>query len=328
MTNEELLRAVGHVDEDILENCESVKPARWKARIAAAAALFACVIIGAAVARPGAQPMPTDPEPTQPKWECFMLSGMNGASPPLGLAASDAAAVWNRGTYQDENAPREMTITFDGITYTGYYRNSICAVGCGKIKDYYQSEGPDAAFSEFSVERETGILTGIDFVTRDYFDANEATEPLEDPINMLPDMARQWASHFIDVDQYKMRLASTRVMQEPRTVLYVYEFVKEVDGRSTTDKLQMLITDRGILGWIGSWQLGWVEDNRDQLEAFACVDAKALIQRDTNYTGVAVSKESYGITPEGKAVMLVSCSVKVQGSMTAGAILVIENTAQ
>lgn len=328
MTKEELLLAVGQVDEALLANCETKAPGRKLWKITAVAALFACAVIGMAVGRPGSEPVPTSPEPTEPQWECSMLSTMNGASAPLGLAAADAAVVWNRGTYQDENAPREMTVTFDGVCYTGQYRYSICVVGCGAIKDYYQSESPDAAFSEFSVDRETGKLTGIDFVTRGYFAANEETEALEDPINMLPGIAKQWAAHFLDVEQYKMRLSSTRVMQDPRTILYIFDFVKEVDGVGTTDKLQLLITDRGILGWIGTKQLGWVENSQEQLEAFAMADPKALIQRDTTLTSVTVQEKYYGITPEGKVVMLVRCSAKVQAGMTAGYIIVIENTAQ
>lgn len=325
MTKEELLLAVGQVDDDLLANCETKAPRQKRWKIAAVAALFACAVMGAAVGRSGAEPVPTTSEP---QWECSMLSGMNSASAAFGLAASDVAEVWNRGTYQDESAPGEMTVTFDGVCYTGQYRYSICVVGCGKVKDYYQSEGPNAAFSEFSVDRETGKLTGIDFVTTGYFEANEKTEALEDPINMLPGIAKQWAAHFIDVEQYKMRLSSTRVMQDPRTILYIYEFVKEVDGVGTTDQLQLLITDRGILGWIGTKQVGWVEDHRQQLEAFAMADPKALIQRDTTLTGVTVQEKYYGITPAGKVVMLVRCSVTVKGSMTAGAIVVIENTAQ
>ena len=328
MTNEELLRAVGHVDEDILENCERAKPSGRKAWMTAAAALFACVVMATVMGKPGQEPVPTDPEPTEPKWECSMLSGMNGASPPLGLAASDAAAVWNRGTYQDENAPREMTITFDGETYTGNYQYSICVVGCGYIKDYYQREDRNAHFAEFSVHRETGQLMGIDFATKDFFTRNEEAQSLEDPRNMLPDMVRQWASYFINIEQYEMRLYRAVAQKDPEMTTYTYEFVRKANGLDTTDLLQVMVSDRGILGWIGAKHLGWVEDNQDQLEAFASVDAKALIQRDTNLTGVMIQKESYGITPEGKTVMLVSCSGKVQAGMSAGYIIVIENTAQ
>ena len=325
MTKEELLLAVGQVEDDLLANCEAKVPRQTIWKLVAAAALVACAVMGAAIGRFGTEPVPTD---SQPQWECSMLSAMNGEPAAFRLEAFDVADVWNKGTYQDENAPREMTVTFDGVCYTGQYRYSICVVGCGKIKDYYQSEDPDATFAEFSVDRESGALTGIDFVTWDYFEANEKTEALEDPMNTLPGIAKQWASHFIDVEQYKMRLDSTRVMQDPRTILYIYAFVKEVDGTGTTDQLQLLITDRGLLGWIGTKQLGWVENHQKQLEVFATVDPKALIQRDTNLTGVTVQEYYYGITPEGKVVMLVNCSVTVKGSMTAGAVIVIENTTQ
>ena len=328
MTKEELLLAVGQVDEALLANCEAKAPRKKLSKIAAVAALFVCVVMGVAVGRPGSEPVPTAPEPTQPQWECSMLSTMNGASAPLGLAASDAAVVWNRGTYQDENAPREMTVTFDGETYTGNYQYSICVVGCGYIKDFYQREDRNAHFAEFSVHRETGQLMGIDFATKDFFTRNEEAQALEDPRNMLPDMVRQWASYFIDTDQYEMRLYRSLAQKDPEMTTYTYEFVRKANGLDTTDLLQVMVSDRGILGWIGAKHLGWVEENRDQLEAFACVDSKALIQRDTNLTSVAVEKESYGITPEGKVVMLVLCSAKVQAGMSAGYIIVIENTAQ
>lgn len=329
MTREELLLAVGHIEEDLLANCDAQRKAprkrMWK--IAAVAASFACIVLGATVARKDA-PTPVIPEQTEPRWECSLLSTMNGSSAGFGLTAADASAVWNRGTFQDAAAPQEMTITFDGKTYTGNYSYSICVVGCGYIKDYYQSEDPRGAFSEFSIRRETGALTGIHFATREFFARNAETPVLEDPSNMLPDMAKQWASHFIDVEAYEMYLYRTIPQQDPKMTTYIYEFVKKANGLDTTDWLQVMLSDRGILGYIGMKQPGWVDEQEEQLQAFASVDPKALIQRDTALTNVAVRKQYYGITPEGKVVLLVNCSVTVQGGMSAGATIVIENTAQ
>lgn len=330
MTKEELLHAVGHVDEEILANCDDQQPKAprrkiWK--LAAAAALFACVVLGVAFSRIGREATPI-PEQTEPEFECSMLDTMNGTSAGFGLAASEVSAIWNEGYFSSEDAPEEMTVIFDGVSYTGSYTWSLCASGCAITKDYYLPNDSNANFLEFSVNRETGELADINFVTKDYFAKNAETEPLEDPRNTLPDMARQWASHFIDPDQYEMRLYRTIPQPDPKMTTYIYEFVQVVNGLDTTDKLQIMISDRGLLGYIATGQLGWVEENEKQLEAFALADPLALIQRDSTLSNVKVKGQRYGITPDGKVVLLVNCSVTVKGSMTAGAIVIIENTAQ
>lgn len=250
---------------------------------------------------------------TEPQWVCSVLTGGNSySSADIATESTQDWGIWSQGYYFSDDAPAEKTVSFDGITYTGNYIWSVCVTGCGIIKDYYQSSDPNANFLEFSVNRETGELTGINFVTKHYYKNNSEMEELERVDSVLPKLACTWASYFIDIDQYEMRLYRTTPQTDPEMTTYVYEFVRVVNGLDTTDMLQIMISDRGLLGYIDSRHLGWVEDNKNSLEKIATVNPDMMVQNASNITDVAIERQRYGITPEGDVVLLVKCSGKVE----------------
>lgn len=64
----------------------------------------------------------------------------------------------NFGRFKDENAPREFTVTFENVTYTGEYNHSERDMFVNYQKDYYHTDG-----IFFSVNSETKKLTSISF---------------------------------------------------------------------------------------------------------------------------------------------------------------------
>ena len=286
--------------------------------------IFSCIIITTII-------MCAACNTTEPKWVCSVLTGENSySSKDVTMENTQDWEIWNQGYYTSDDAPKEKTISFNGTVYTGSYIWSICATGSGIIKDYYQANNSEANFLEFGVNRETGELTGINFVTKNYYKQNAEADVLEQVDSALPKLASTWASYFIDTDKYVMRLHRTIPQTDPEMTTYVNEFVRVVNGLDTTDMLQVMISDRGLLGYIDSRHLGWVEKNERLLKKMETLDPDIIVQGTSSITDVTIEGKRYGITPDGDVVMLVNCSGKVVGKYdnTTAVTMVIWDSAQ
>ena len=234
---------------------------------------------------------------------------------------AEEAALWAKGMFQSETAPEEMTVIFDGKTYTGSYAYSICTVGKPDVVDYYRSQGKNALWGEFGVIAENGELSSIHLAGYDFLSKQSNKKVIER--QEVAELAQQWAARYIDTDQYVMRQTQVSRDSETNMLLYGFEFVRAVGGRDTTDKLYIQLTDRGELCQIGDMQTGWVKGKMLALFRLQLVNVEEKLQDVMGEKVFQIRKCYYGITPEGKPVILVDCSV-AQKSGNVAAVFVIQ----
>lgn len=258
--------------------------------------------------------------------ECFLLDAQNGSLPGTALKWAEEASWWNRGSFHSETANPMLTVTFAGKEYTGTYKYSVCPPGQGITKDYYEPENPkEADFDEFGVVSGTGELAYISLLTNTLPEEMEQMPKLENIGQKLEALARQWASEFIDPEKYTFRLVRGGFgVGDVRN--YLYEFVRDVDGVDTTDKLTVLLTDRGNLIHIGVGHTGWTEEKRVQLFRFRMANTEKQVAKALEGLQYRIAKQTYGITPKGEVVLLVNCEVRMSNGAGYGVVVMLKET--
>lgn len=251
-------------------------------------------------------------------WDCSLLSGSNAiATSQLAIPIAEEATYWNAGYFESATADSEKTIYFDGQSYTGSYVYSICPPGCGIIMDYYHPQDPiTSGCAEFCIDSSTGDLLSIDFITSAFYDKHTNTSTPVQTEAALQKIAEQWASFYINPDEYTVRLSRKDDLTDPKMALFTFEFVKVVNGIDTTDRLLVLLSDRGELGYITPQQLDWVEKSIGQLNQFSKTNPSKLIENTIGLKSAKVEQQRYGITPDGEVVLLVSCVVESKTGAT------------
>ena len=132
---------------------------------------------------------------------------------------------------EEDTAPRELTVEFEGNSYTGQYQHTQAVAGYVCVARIYKNGNV-----QFSVDRETGAL--LNFEKR----AINAA-----PRSVTEDQARQAADRFvagmIDAAGYTV----TTVSVAPA---YLITYVRIVSGFETTDRVQVQVAgDGSILGY-------------------------------------------------------------------------------
>ncbi|MBR4769170.1 MAG: hypothetical protein IK088_09375, partial [Lachnospiraceae bacterium] len=132
MNGSDLIKQLNDLDEDLIDEAagtENLKPRRKVWIILAAAALL-IVLSGAA-----ALLILYHPRKKVTGYRAELLTEMNGiASAAVGMPdqAFQASAL-----YQREGAAPELTVSFDGETYTGTYSHSTRTAGTKTVQDFY-----------------------------------------------------------------------------------------------------------------------------------------------------------------------------------------------
>ena len=255
---------------------------------------------------------------------CYLLDTQNGSPAGVTLARAEEADDWTRGSFQSETAAPTVTVTFNGNTYTGSYRYSVCPGGQGITKDYYGPENPEEAdYDGFSVISGTGELAYISLLSNALLEEMEQQPRLENAGYALEELAFYWAAQFIDPEEYTFRMVRGGYgAGDVRN--YLYEFVCTVDGVDTTDKLTVLLTDRGYLIHIGVGHPGWTQDKQAQLFRLKAANTDRLVKKAMNGLQYRIAEKTYGITPQGQAVLMVNCEVTLPTGAACGVVVLIK----
>ena len=105
------------------------------------------------------------------RMRCYVVDPGNGAVlSGLPLFQAEGAALWRKGAFQSETAPQEMTVTFDGKTYTGIYAYSYCTVGESDVVDCYRSKDRYEGWDEFAVIAGTEKVDAINLAGMGFHD--------------------------------------------------------------------------------------------------------------------------------------------------------------
>lgn len=295
MKAEKLLEIIGNAEDTLV--LETQKPSRYYRRIKramACAAVLLLIIAGQSI--------------ELSNMRCYLIDTGNGGNPgELSISRAEGTVLWAKGMFQSETAPEERTVTFDGKTYTGKYVYSVCGVGRSDVTDYYRTEEKNSPWDEFGVAAETGELSSINLAGYDFFGRQSGKQPMKQPEILA--LAEKWAGCYIDTDRYVMRQTNVSRDTENDLLLYSFAFVRVVGGRDTTDQLYIQLTDRGELCQISGMQTGWVKGKSLALARLRLVDVEKKLRHALGEKPFQIQSCKYGITPEGKPVILVTCTV-------------------
>ena len=238
--------------------------------------------------------------------QCYLVDTGNWAAiSGLSISRVEDAALWNRGMFQSETASPTVTVSFGGKTYTGVYCYSLCTAVSGGTADYYRPQGAD--WAEFSVDAQSGALRSIDLISQGFLEEQGSLPPMD--ADAIEEKAKRLAAQYIDTDDYVMRRTGVNRDEENGLLLYTYEFVRVVGGYDTTDKLQLMLTDRGGLLQIGGLHSRWVDDHGLALMKLRIINPEKMLRQVLGDRSFRIRKCTYGITPEGIPMILVDCAL-------------------
>lgn len=170
--------------------------------------------------------------------------------------------LWeNYGYYQDESAPKEASVKFNGKTYSGVYDSSLMRVPRLYVTHRYEG---DNFF--FEIEDKTGKLSYIDF-------SYKSTDKSPVSKEKCRQIADSIADDYIDLSDYKVRENT-----EPDDYLSSFTYYREISGYETTDTLTVVVQGNGNISSFGRKMLGSFKDvksvNIDKEKAKSVIEAK------------------------------------------------------
>ena len=238
---------------------------------------------------------------------CGLLYADQGKLSAVGMKRAAEREFYAVSFHSDLAAP-EKTILFDGKEYTGIYQSSsYVSFGC-LVEALYRAEHTDGSFHCFSVDSETGEVLMIDFDDSDFYQEDLNAELLEDPDQVLPDIAEKWASLYIEPEDYVLRLNEKYTYGNSNMTEYDFEFVRVVNSIDTTDSLIVHLSNRGKLMWINTGYLGWVEENIEKVPKFSKENVQALIQENCDLSNIEITEMHYDVNSNGEVILLVNCT--------------------
>lgn len=250
-------------------------------------------------------------------FRCEVLSIANGGPFATFLSQSDLAADWGGGMYQSKTAAKEMTVTFEGEEYEGIYHYSYIPAGTGIVNDVYSPGiGTEGNYCYFEVDSLSGELRFIHLAsTQLALEEKQAKRITEKEIE---EIAKQWAWKWISLDDYE---SSVEFRDTPNDDwdFYNYRFWSKVNGVETTDYVDLLISNRGRLIFIGASQPGWSREYRKELEEFPVEEAIRQGIEKSGFLTPTINTKRFGITKEGEVVLLLGLT----GDMEEGAVLLV-----
>lgn len=175
-----------------------------------------------------------------------------------GLHTSEFA-IWDENQtnyHQDAKAAENVSVTFNGTSYSGNYQRSATKVPNLYVSHRYKG---DKVF--FEVNGTTGELTSITFV----YEPSESSSLSQDQCRTIADSI---VDDYINVDEYCITVNSQPIHSN---CLYTFTYYREVSGYKTADSLTISIDGNGNISSFGKAMLG----SFDEIESVSVDDKKA-----------------------------------------------------
>ena len=172
---------------------------------------------------------------------------------------------------------------YDSKTYDLVYQRSEQEHVLGFVVDIYKTEDR----IKFSFREDTGELVGVDFMTQQYYNGDQAVNEgkisEESAIEYSKEIAKK---HIGDIDGYTPMLEDTQ--KNGNENYYTVSFVKFVDGYETADYISIRISLNGELGSISLGAIGAfdnlkIEIDKERLNQ-SVADKLDKICEERNYT--------------------------------------------
>ena len=252
--------------------------------------------------------------------DCYVLDASNGASGAANPYAKERG-TWGNVTFQAEDAPEQMTVSFNGQSYVGTYDYSQYNYG-SYLKHFYTTDEP----VKFGINADNNELVYINLMTHAYFSEQGTLPDLDDPAAETAALAKEYAGQFIDITEYEMSLYSEKEFEYVddgggRYTDYTYDFTRSVGGIATMDRVRVRINSKGTLEFILIGDKDSYTEAASRADDIARINVEGSIERALE--GYAVSggelTGDYGIedmflglTPDGELVVCVAVAAKAR----------------
>lgn len=213
-----------------------------------------------------------------------------------------------RNSHDDATAPAEMSVTFDGVTYTGNYKRSYTMMPNTFVRHVYNGKTEDGTLVYFEVHEKTQDLMSVWFVG-----GFEQTTPKKE--SECRKIADAIADDYISLKDYKVKL-------EPYDrydyTSYTYTYYREVSGYETADRMRIVVGTDGMVKSCDVSQLGIFKGVKklvvDEEKATAAIEAK--LQEMYGHLDVEmehrISKTEWVKTADGQIGRLYEISVDLR----------------
>lgn len=199
-------------------------------------------------------------------------------------------------TYQDPTAPENATVTFNGVTYTGTYQETMDLLPQPYIQHTYRGDK-----YEFSIRSDTGKL--CEFKDR---------LPLKDMSTVDKSYCRQLADSIVDdyfdLDEY---LVKEECSVHGENYIMTYTYYKDFDGYQSADRYWIRINGNGEVEYFTMYGAGSFADVK-RVSVNEKKVKKAIKEKlEEIYAGTTVPVEKFEIQSEGLLLKMEdgSCAV-------------------
>jgi hypothetical protein len=248
------------------------------------------------------------------------LGTTKGSALPLKLSGinEEHGSFFTNNVLYGSFAPDSAEIIFNQVTYKGVFYGSEWPYITQGLKDTYQIIEPEIK-GTFTIDHKSERLIGLDL--REHYkiklvEENEAESAWQHALNE----ATKWAAEFLtDATAYEV------IRGEKDECFYPFSFVRTVNGLETTDRLDISITETGVLASFSLYDNGWVSMHHEELDILSQIDSAEMVRTELIKIGaslLSVEKEYYGITSDDHAVRILVCDVQTKsGTRTTASFL-------
>ena len=274
-----------------------------------------------------AQPAEPATELLQEIRTCYVLDASERALAVDALYAKERD-TWGMGMFPAEDAPEQMTVSFNGESFTGAYEYSTWKNGISHAEHCYRTEHTPEGV-DFNVDAETGELRYVNVMTGSFFERQLTLPELDDPETETEAIAKEYAGMLVDIDEYDIHRVSSRSYREdegsePYTY-FTHVFARSVNGMETTDRVTVEVTSKGSLASVAIGDLGVYAEAIKKAADIARIDVEGSVAEalsDYKISGgeltgeYSIEREYIALTPDGE---LVICAAVESGAKFDGA---------
>ena len=221
--------------------------------------------------------------------------------------------------HDDASAPVEMTVTFNGKTYTGSYDGSYTRMPNTYVSPSYKGNTEDGKIVFFYVNANTQELTCISLHRK----TEQAGKIVDETV--CREAADDLAGNYISLKDYMVKEDSYK---DYDYTAYAYTYYREVSGYETTDMLRIVVDGNGNITSCDMSMIGTFKDVKnlsiDEEKATTVIEAKLqdIYGHLGTMTGYTVKKKQWVKTADGQCGRLYTIDVNFRdGSDLRGAVI-------
>ena len=187
---------------------------------------------------------------------------------------------------------KEKTIEYNGIEYDVNYEYTRTSYLYNSDLEYY-AERDGLNYYGFGVNKATGRVDKYDWLDISYLETPDIVEKSRDECFSIA--KKQLASLIEDPEQYELECENWLEIPE-YDAMYLFEFVRKIDGVKTADVINIDVTIYGIVAYYGAECFGEMRGAKlpDQ-EKMAAIQADVDKKLDAIYEPI---KDDYSVTFE------------------------------